>query len=76
MRKQQEKAKCALQSAERRRVAAEKRIQQAVDIQARKELWNATKTAHRDRIPPTRVTKLTLKPNTTTTKDPKRVVGA
>jgi len=38
VRKQQEKAERALQSAERRQVAAEKRIQRAANIQARKEL--------------------------------------
>jgi hypothetical protein len=74
VRKEQEKAERALRTAERRRVAAEKRIQQAVDIQARKELRKAAQTPYRDRIPPTKVTKSTPKPKTTTKKDPKQVV--
>jgi len=38
VRKEQEKAERALRTAERRRLAAEKKLQHAVDVQARKEL--------------------------------------
>jgi hypothetical protein len=38
VRKAQEKADRAIQAAKRRRLAAEKKIQHAIDVQARKEL--------------------------------------
>jgi hypothetical protein len=65
VRKAQEKAERALQTAERRRIAAEKKIQYAVDVQARKELWEAAKALHKGRIPPTKVNKPALKPKGT-----------
>ena len=67
MRKEQEKAERALQTAKRRRLAAEKKIQHAVDVQAWKELQaaqKAAKTLSQTRIPPTKITKRALKPTT------------
>jgi hypothetical protein len=66
--KEQEKAERALRTAERRCLAAEKKIQHAVNVQARKELRivqragkNAVKLQRKDRIPPTKITKLVPK---------------
>ena len=66
MRKEREKAERALQTAERRRLAAEKKIQHASDVQAQKELRIAQKAAKNttklERIPPTKVNKRVRKP--------------
>jgi hypothetical protein len=67
VRKEQEKAERALRTAERRRLAAEKKLQHAVDVQARKELraaQKAAKTLSQTRIPPTKITKVAPKPTT------------
>jgi hypothetical protein len=76
VRKEQEKAERALRTAERRRVAAEKKIQHAVDVQARKELRQAAKTLRIDRIPPTKITKSAPKPKSASTKRKEPVVVA
>jgi hypothetical protein len=65
VRKEQEKAECALRTAERRRIAAEKKIQHAADVQARKELREAAKALRKGLIPPTKVNKPALKPKGT-----------
>jgi hypothetical protein len=69
VRKEQEKAERALRTAERRRLAAEKKIQHAADVQARKELRiaqraakDAAKLQRKDQIPPTKITKQVPKP--------------
>jgi hypothetical protein len=66
--KEQEKAERAVQTAERRQIAAEKKIQHTVDVQARKELWQAAKTLRLDRIPPAKITKTAPKPRGPTRK--------
>lgn len=67
--KEQEKIERSLQTLERRRRAAEKKVQHAVDVQARKELRSAQKAAKsaskpqsHGRIPPTKVSKPVQKP--------------
>jgi hypothetical protein len=57
VRKEQEKAESALRTAERRYIAAEKKLQHAVDVQARKELRQAAQTLRLDRILPIEITK-------------------
>jgi hypothetical protein len=67
VRKEQEKAERALRIAKRRRLAAEKKIQHAVDVQAQKELQaaqKAAKTLRQTRIPPTKITEIAPKPTT------------
>ena len=68
MRKEQEKAERAVRTAERRQVAAEKKIQHAVDVQARKELRQAAKTLRLARILPAKITKTAPKPRGPTRK--------
>ena len=76
VRKEQEKAERALRTAERRHLAAEKKIQHAINIQARKELRLAIKASRANRIPPTKITKSTPKPNSAITKHKELVVVA
>ena len=65
MRKEQEKAERALRRAKCRCIAAEKKIQHAVDVQARKELWEAAKALRKGRIPPTKANKPAPRPKGT-----------
>jgi hypothetical protein len=76
LRKAQEKTKRALQVIERRRIAVEKKLQHAADVQARKELRQAAKTPHNDRILVKKITKPAPKLRNTTKRPAGHVVVA
>lgn len=76
LRKAQERIERSLQVIERRRIAAEKKLQHAADVQARKELREAAKTPRNYRIPVKKVTKLPPRPKNNTAMHTEPVVAA